>query len=171
MTARSVRPLVAVACTLSLLIVSGVAHADDLPALLAPPVVSPPPAPEVTFAWGDTTWMNGQSRQKTFPLGSIGNAVTPSIYLDVNYAFSHNRPRDNTLTGSASVGRHNEVGINLASIGLEWSYQHVIGRASVQYGNMLNIVQDLDGTVARDARSPRRTSATSEKRPPATTST
>ncbi|WP_163993747.1 porin [Pyxidicoccus caerfyrddinensis] len=103
------------------------------------------PAP---FAWGDFTWMNGQSRQKDFPL-QISEAVVLSIYLDSHYAFSLNRPRDNTLTGSASVGRHNEFGINLASVGVEWNYRDVLGRLSLQYGNMLNIIQDLDGTVAR----------------------
>lgn len=89
MTARSVRPFVAVASTLSLLLASGVANADDLPvpapqgppvpavagtpaAPVAPiaPVAALPPSvppatlpPEVPFAWGDTTWMNGQSRR------------------------------------------------------------------------------------------------------------
>ena len=110
---------------------------------LAQPGESPP------FGWGDFTWMNGQSRQKDFPLGTLAGVITPSIYLDVNYAFSANHPRDNTITGSASVLRHNEVGINLASIGIDWSYRHAIGRISLQYGNMLNLVQDLDGSVTR----------------------
>jgi hypothetical protein len=106
----------------------------------------PTPAP---FAWGDFTWMNGQSRQKDFPLKPFGDAVTPSLYLDVNYAYSLNHPRDNTLTGTASVPRHNEFDVNLASIGLEWNYKNVIGRFSLQYGSMISIVQDLDGTTAR----------------------
>ncbi len=101
------------------------------------------------FAWGDFTWMNGQSRQKTFPLTAWGGAVTPSVYVDVNYAYSMNHPRDNTLTGCASIARHNELALNLASIGLDWNYKHVIGRLSLQYGNTLNIVQDLDPSVAR----------------------
>ncbi len=101
------------------------------------------------FAWGDFTWMNGQSRQKTFPLSAWGGAVTPSVYLDVNYAYSMNHPRDNTLTGGASIARHNELALNLASIGIDWNYKHVIGRLSMQYGNTLNIVQDLDPSVAR----------------------
>lgn len=98
---------------------------------------------------GDYTWMNGQSRQKEQPLKAFDGAVTLSTYLDVNYAYSANHPRDNTLTGSASIGRHNEFAINLASIGVDLNYQNIIGRLSVQYGNMLNIVQDLDGTASR----------------------
>lgn len=114
---------------------------------------APPPAdaaqPSAPFAWGDFTWMNGQSRQQDFPLKAFGGAVTLSLYMDVNYAFSLNHPRDNTFTGTASVPRHNEFNINLASVGLEWNYRNVLGRFSLQYGSMISIVQDLDGTTAR----------------------
>lgn len=34
-------------------------------------------------------------------------------------------------------------------MGIDLAAKGVIGRLSLQYGNMLNIVQDLDGTVAR----------------------
>ncbi len=105
--------------------------------------------PAAPFAFGDFTWMNGQSRQTSFPMKPWGDAVTPSIYLDVNYAYSSNHPIDNTLTGGSSVSRHNEVGINLASIGVEWNYKNVIGRLALQAGNTLSIVQDLDGTAVR----------------------
>lgn len=115
-----------------------------------PPVsaqsVSALPAP---FAWGDFTWMNGQSRQKDFPLKAFGEAVTLSLYLDFNYAYSTNHPRDDTLTGTASIPRHNEIGINLASVGFDWNYKHVIGRISLQWGSTLGVVQDLDGTASR----------------------
>ncbi len=128
------------------------------PAAPAPPA-EPKPAEEkkpspsedpraAPFSVGDFTWQNGQSRQKSFPL-SVSSVITPSIYLDVNYSYSFNHPKDDTLTGSAAVGRHNELQINLASIGLEWNFKNVIGRISLQYGSMLNIIQDLDGTVAR----------------------
>ena len=119
------------------------------PVAVAPaPVVIEPPSPP-PFSSIDSTWMNGQSKQKTFPLGTFNGVVTPSIYLDTHYAFSANRPKDNTLTGSASIGRHNEFVINLASVGLEWNVANVIGRLSLQFGSMLNVVQDLDGTVLR----------------------
>ena len=107
---------------------------DTVPA----PVPAPPPAPVVTeapFGWGDFTWMNGQSRQKDFPLKAFGDAVTLSLYLDVNYAYSLNHPRDDTFTGTASVPRHNEFNVNLASVGMEWNYKNVIGRLSLQYGS------------------------------------
>ncbi len=136
------------------------AQAAPAPAAPPPPAAAPPTGPavgpaaadgpvtEAPFAFGDFTWMNGQSRQKDFPL-QVSKYVTFSLYLDAYYAYSLNAPRDNTLTASASVGRHNEFQINLASIGAEWNYKNVIGRLSVQAGSMLNIVQDLDGTIAR----------------------
>jgi hypothetical protein len=112
----------------------------------APPADAPPSSP---FAFGDFTWMNGQSRQSDFPLKAFGDAVTLSLYMDVNYGYSLNHPRDDTFTGTASVPRHNEFNINLASVGFEWNYRHVIGRLSLQYGSMLSIVQDQDGSTAR----------------------
>ncbi len=129
---------------------------EPSPESLLPPSPQPPaksletPGPAAApFAWGDFTWMNGQSRQKDFPLKAFNGAVTLSLYLDTNYAYSLNHPRDNTFTGTASVPRHNEFNVNLASVGLEWNYRNVIGRLSLQYGSMVSIVQDLDGTTAR----------------------
>ncbi|HEY1098283.1 MAG TPA: outer membrane beta-barrel protein [Myxococcota bacterium] len=110
------------------------------------PVAAATPAP---FSSIDSTWMNGQSHQRTFPLGVLNGVVTPSLYLDTHYAFSLNQPIDHTLTGSASIGRHNEFTINLASVGVEWNVANVVGRLSLQFGSTLNVVQDLDGTVLR----------------------
>jgi len=139
-------------------------RADDEPVeapLLSPEEPAQPPpqgalaaeaapnAPAAPFAWGDFTWMNGQSRQKDFPLKAFDGIVTMSLYLDANYAFSFNHPRDNTLTGTASVARHNEMALNLVSVGFDFNYKNVLGRLSLQYGSMLNIVQELDGSVQR----------------------
>jgi hypothetical protein len=101
------------------------------------------------FAWGDFTWMNGQNSQKDYPLKAFGDAVTMSLYLDVNYGFSSRHPRDDTLTGGASISRHNEIQVNLASIGFELNYKNVIGRIALQYGEMLTIVHDQDPSAQR----------------------
>ena len=89
-----------VAAALGLLLVGGTALAD-------------PPAP---FAFGDFTWMNGTSRQKDFPL-VLNRYLAPHVYVDAYYAFSLNRPYDDTLTGASTLSRHNELQIILASIG------------------------------------------------------
>lgn len=103
---------------------------------------------KVPFGHADFTWMNGQSRQRSTPL-QLGKYVTGSLYLDTYFSQSNNRPRDNTIVGSASIGRSGEFQINLASVGVSWNYQNVIGRIELQSGSMLNIVQDLDGSVGR----------------------
>jgi hypothetical protein len=103
------------------------------------------PAP---FAFGDFTWVNGQSRQKDFPL-AFNKAIALNVYVDAYYAFSLNRPYDDTITGSATLARHNELQLNLASIGAEWNWRHIIGRLSLQYGTMISIVQDQDRSVDR----------------------
>lgn len=106
------------------------------------------PSPKVPFGFGDFTWMNGQSHQTDFPL-AFSKFVTASVYLDTYYAFSTNRPADNTIVGSATIGRHNEFQINLAGVGVQVNYRNVLANLSLQTGDMLNIVQDLDGTAAR----------------------
>jgi hypothetical protein len=106
------------------------------------------PSPKVPFGFGDFTWMNGQSHQTDFPL-AFSKFITANLYLDTYFAYSNNRPADNTLVGSATVGRHNEFQINLAGIGVQVNYRNVLATLSLQTGDMLNIVQDLDGTVAR----------------------
>ncbi len=118
----------------------GVLRDVGTPVVLTPTVEAP-------FS-GDFTWMNGQSRQKSFPL-DFSKAITLSLYLDVFYAWSFNHPLDNTLTGTASTSRHNEFQINLGSIGIDWNYRNVVGRLSLQAGTVLNVVQDLDGTAKR----------------------
>ncbi len=143
----------------SLVALLAVAMARPPQAVWADATTAPPPAetPEkeaasdtsdVPLQYADFTWMNGQSKQKDFPF-TFSKYVTPSLYLDTYYAYSGNHPRDNTVTGTASTGRHNEFQLNLASIGFDWNYRNVIGRISIQYGSMMSIVQDLDGTASR----------------------
>ena len=83
--------------------------ADPQPSSVAPTVAAAPraateqaaskPAP---FAFGDFTWMNGQSRQKTQPLSN--SFATVNLYLDTYYyGYSFNQPRDDTIVGSGAV--------------------------------------------------------------------
>lgn len=142
----------ALSLALAAVLSSGAASAQTTTPAPATPATAPAPAPTTEappFGWGDFTWMNGQSRQKDFPLKAFGDAVTLSLYLDFNYAYSGNHPRDDTLTSTASIPRHNEIEINLVSVGFDWNYKNVIGRISLQWGEMLGVVQDLDGTVNR----------------------
>lgn len=99
------------------------------------------------------TWINGQNRQKDFPLqlkDKNGETIlTGVVYLDghFNYNFAH--PKDNTQTISAVTARSNEFSLALASIGIESNYKNTIGRLWLQTGSMLNIIQETDGSISR----------------------
>ncbi|NMH28778.1 outer membrane beta-barrel protein [Flavobacterium silvaticum] len=105
----------------------------------------------IPFEGMDLTWINGQNRQKDFPLtlkDKDGETIVTGVaYVDAYYNYDFHNPQDNTHTISSSIGRSNEFTINMASIGLETNYKNVIGRLWLQYGQMASIVQDLDGTV------------------------
>lgn len=108
--------------------------------------------PKVPFDGMDLTWVNGQNRQRDFPLTfkKDGETVITGIaYLDTYYNFNFANPIDNTQTISSTIGRHNEITLNLASIGMETNYKNIIGRVWLQFGQMGSIVQDLDGSVYR----------------------
>lgn len=105
---------------------------------------TPNPAP---FAFGDFTWMNGQSRQKSQPLSN--SFATVNLYLDTYYGYSFNHPKDDTIVGSGAVGRDTEWQINNATIGLDTNYKNVIGKITLQAGNQIAVTQDLDQTVNR----------------------
>jgi hypothetical protein len=103
------------------------------------------PAKAAPFAFGDFTWMNGQSRQHSQPLTTpIG---TLSLYFDSYYGYSLNHPKDDTIVGSSTLGRDGEFALNLAMVALDTQYKSVLGKLSFQVGNSLSVIQDLDGTA------------------------
>ena len=108
---------------------------------------------KVPFDGMDLTWINGQNRQKNFPLtlkDKDGETILTGVtYLDTYYNYNFANPTDNTQTISSSIGRHNEFTLNLASVGIETNYKNIIGRIWLQYGQMGSIVNDLDGSVNR----------------------
>ncbi|HTF05289.1 MAG TPA: outer membrane beta-barrel protein [Bacteroidia bacterium] len=100
----------------------------------------------------DYTWVNGQNRQHNFPLTFQKNGetiLTGVAYLDTYYNYNFAKPADNTQTISSTIGRHNEMTLNLASIGMETNYKNVIGRLWLQFGQMGSIIQEADGSVYR----------------------
>lgn len=116
----------------------------------APPVDT---AAKVPFDGMDLTWINGQNRQRTFPLqlkDAADETVATGVALADSY-FNYNfaRPIDNTQTISAVTARANEFSLALATVGLETSYRNIIGRLWLQTGSMAAVVQETDGSVAR----------------------
>ncbi|MFT3827527.1 MAG: outer membrane beta-barrel protein [Chitinophagaceae bacterium] len=108
---------------------------------------------KIPFDGMDLTWINGQNRQKNFPLqlaDKNGETIlTGTVLLDGYFNYNFARPKDNTQTISAATGRSNEFQINQASIGIESNYKNIIGRLWLQTGSMTHIVQETDGSVTR----------------------
>jgi hypothetical protein len=134
----------------------------------APPPVAITPAPsastpapdkpldvrEPPFADKDFSWINGSNRQPDSLL-HIGPTIL-SLYVDVFYAFQFNRPIDHTIFPTTVAPRHNEVGLNLASIGIELPPNAIdtarggpVGQFSLQYGDFVQAVSGQDTTVKR----------------------
>jgi len=110
-------------------------------------------APKAPFEGMNTTWINGQNRQTEFPLvlnDHNGQAiVTAMAYVDAYLNYDFNNPIDNTHIGSATIGRHKEFTLNLATIGIESYYKNTIGRIWLQTGSMTNLIQETDATTLR----------------------
>lgn len=108
--------------------------------------------PSIPFAGMDLTWINGQNRQKEFPLTFTKNnetILTGQVYFDGYFNYNFANPIDNTQTISSTIGRHKEFTPNLACFGIESNYKNTIGRVVLQFGQMASIVPDYDGSVNR----------------------
>ena len=102
----------------------------------------PPPAPEKPkpldeleppFANGDWSWLNGANRQP----GSLlkWGPITGSVLVDAYYAFQFSQPSDHTIFQTTTAPRHNELSINLVTLGVEiGDLGGPIGRLYLQAG-------------------------------------
>jgi len=130
---------------------AGVATADipsQTPAPPSQPAAAPPagvlpkaleapePAPAVDnftpFAFGDFTWLNGNSRNKDTVLDT--KFFTPEIRFDTNYMADFNQPVDHTIVGSAESFRSGEVQVEQASVGGDFHWDNVRGRIILMEG-------------------------------------
>jgi Putative beta-barrel porin-2, OmpL-like. bbp2 len=121
-----------------------------------PPSVPTPPLDvrEPPFANKDFSWINGSNRQPDSLL-HIGPTVV-SLYVDVFYAFQFHQPIDHTIFPTTVAPRHNEIGLNLASVGVELPPNAIdtkgggpVGQLSLQYGDFVQAVSGQDTTVTR----------------------
>jgi putative OmpL-like beta-barrel porin-2 len=127
------------------------------------PATSPPPTPaapkpldvrEPPFADKDFSWLNGSNRQPESLL-HVGPTIL-SLYVDVFYAYQFNHPIDHTIFPTTVAPRFNEIGLNLASVGIELPPNAIdssgggpIGQFSLQYGDFVQAVSGQDTTVKR----------------------
>lgn len=97
------------------------------------------------FAFGDFTWLNGNSRKKTAPAFD-SKYFTGDITFDLNYTQVNNNPIDNTVVGSTALARNNELQLSFAGIGGDFHVNNVRGRIMMQFGTRSLVVPRNDGS-------------------------
>jgi Putative beta-barrel porin-2, OmpL-like. bbp2 len=84
------------------------------------------------FTFADFTWLNGNSRTKDTPYAT--SFFSPEIRADVDYVYSFNHPKDDTIGGSSEVFRHGEVQVTQLGVGGDFHYDNVRARLMTQFG-------------------------------------
>ncbi len=99
------------------------------------------------FSFADFSWLNGNSRQKEFPLTT--KYFTGQFSFDGNYIYQFNRPKDHTLVGSTNSGRTNEMQVQQLGVGGDFNYENVRGRFMTQFGMYSTMTARNDASPAR----------------------
>ena len=99
------------------------------------------------FAFADFTWLNGNSRTKDTPYAT--SFFTPEIRADVDYNYSFNHPKDDTIGGSSEVFRHGELHVTQLGVGGDFHYDNVRGRLMTQFGLYSQTTPRNDASPAR----------------------
>jgi Putative beta-barrel porin-2, OmpL-like. bbp2 len=105
------------------------------------------PEKAAPFAFADFTWLNGNSRTKDTPYAT--SFFTPEIRADVDYNYSFNHPRDDTIGGSSEVFRHGEVQVTQLGVGGDFHYDNVRARLMTQFGMYSQTTPRNDASPAR----------------------
>jgi putative OmpL-like beta-barrel porin-2 len=128
---------------------------------LVPAAMPRPPLPqapldarEPPFSGKDFSWLNGNNHQPDSLL-KAGPTVL-SLYVDAFYAWQFNHPIDHTIFPTTTAPRHNEIGFNLASLGIELPPNAIdsrtggpVGQLSLVYGAITETIGGQDMTVRR----------------------
>jgi hypothetical protein len=105
------------------------------------------PAKAEPFAFADFTWLNGNSRTKDTPYAT--SFFSPEIRADVDYVYSFNHPKDDTIGGSSEVFRHGEVQVTQLGVGGDFHYDNVRARLMTQFGMYSQTTPRNDASPAR----------------------
>ena len=109
------------------------------------------PATEVAaadpFAFGDFTWLNGNSRLKTNVLDT--KYVTGQFMADMNYIYDFAKPKVHTLVGSTNAGRTNEFELEQLGVGGDFHVGQARGRLMTQFGISSTMTPRNDGSPTR----------------------
>ena len=99
------------------------------------------------FSFADFTWLNGNSRTKDTPYAT--SFFTPEVRADVDYNYSFNHPKDDTIGGSSEVFRHGEVHVTQLGVGGDFHYDNVRARLMTQFGLYSQTTPRNDASPAR----------------------
>ena len=99
------------------------------------------------FSFADFTWLNGNARTKDTPYAT--SFFTPEIRADVDYNYSFNHPKDDTIGGSSEVFRHGEVQVTQLGVGGDFHYDNVRARLMTQFGMYSQTTPRNDASPAR----------------------
>jgi Putative beta-barrel porin-2, OmpL-like. bbp2 len=127
--------------------VPAVLRSTQLTAGVGQPAPAPKPKAPEPFAFGDFTWLNGNSRTTESPIDT--KVFTGEFRVDTSYITDLNHPRDNTLVGSSESGRTNEIQVQQLGIGGDFHYDHVIGRLMTQFGMYSTMTPRNDASPSR----------------------
>jgi hypothetical protein len=105
------------------------------------------PAKEEPFAFADFTWLNGNSRTKDTPYAT--SFFSPEIRADVDYNYSFNHPKDDTIGGSSEVFRSGELQVTQLGVGGDFHYDNVRARLMTQFGLYSQTTPRNDASPAR----------------------
>jgi len=125
------------------------ASATDAPADAGPAAKEPPlDVREAPFANGDWNWLDGQNRQPNSLL--VAGPVTFSVLVDVYFGWQFAQPSDHTIFPGTTAPRHDEIGLNLVSVGAEITgLDGPIGRLVLQAGDNVATDAGQDQTTTR----------------------
>jgi hypothetical protein len=116
-----------------------------------PPEQAAAPAPPggkiVPFSDADWTWLNGNPRNKDTAFDS--KFFTPEIRADITYAYSFNKPIDNSMGGSSELFRSNEVQLEQLGIGGDFHLDNVRARFMTQFGGYATATVRNDPSFAK----------------------
>ncbi len=99
------------------------------------------------FAFADFSWIPGNygSQEKPLKWGPF----TGEVRVDTTYHYSFNHPKDNTISGSSEVFRHNEVQVTQLGFGGDFFYKNVQARIMTQFGMYSMTTPRNDASPAR----------------------
>ena len=107
--------------------------------------ISPKAPATEPFAFGDFSWLNGNSRKTSAPILDT-KYFTGDITIDLNSTHSFNDPIDNTVVGSTALARNNELQLSYLGFGGDIHVNNVRGRIMMQFGTRSTVVPRNDGS-------------------------